>query len=144
MSFLTPLFLLGAAAVVAPILFHLIRRTTRERTRFSSLMFLKPTLPRLTKRSRLENLLLLLLRCAVLCLLAAAFARPFLKSLTPEVQAAAETKRTVVLLDASAEGSYEKGSVQALEGRCWTAPTLSRGRLYLRNHTEMVVYDVQG
>lgn len=102
MSFLAPLFLLGAAAVAAPIVFHLIRRTTRERTRFSSLMFLTPTLPRLTRRSRLDNLLLLLLRCAVLCLLAAAFARPFFKTLTPETQAAAEVKRTVVLLDTSA------------------------------------------
>ena len=54
MSFLTPLFLLGALAIAAPVIFHLIRRTTRDRTRFSSLMFLLPTPPRLTKRSRTQ------------------------------------------------------------------------------------------
>ena len=32
MSFLAPLFLLGALAVLGPIVFHLIRRTTREET----------------------------------------------------------------------------------------------------------------
>ena len=79
MSFLAPLFLFGALAIGLPVLFHLIRRTTRERTIFSSLMFLQPTPPRLTRRSRLEHILLLLLRCLVLCLLALGFARPFFK-----------------------------------------------------------------
>ena len=46
---------------------------------FSSLMFLSPTPPRLTRRSRLDHWLLLLLRAAALCLLAFAFARPFLR-----------------------------------------------------------------
>ena len=49
MSFLAPLFLFGALAVAAPILFHLIRRTSREKIPFSSLMFLQPTPPRLTR-----------------------------------------------------------------------------------------------
>ena len=66
MSFLAPLFVLGALAIAAPILFHLIRRTSKEKIPFSSLMFLQPTPPRVTKKSRLENILLLLLRCAVL------------------------------------------------------------------------------
>ncbi|MCP3978856.1 MAG: PQQ-binding-like beta-propeller repeat protein [bacterium] len=49
----------------------------------------------------------------------------------------------LVLVEATPEAYVEKGSVQALDGRCWTAPTLSRGRLYLRSHTEMVAYDVK-
>ena len=65
MSFLAPLFLAGAAAIVLPILFHLIRKTTHEKTIFSSLMFLLPTPPKVTRRSRLDQILLLLLRCAV-------------------------------------------------------------------------------
>ena len=52
MSFLSPLFLLGAAAILGPIVFHLIRRVTREKVPFSSLMFLQPTPPRLTRKSR--------------------------------------------------------------------------------------------
>jgi len=102
MSFLTPLFLLGALAVALPVVFHLIRRTTRERTPFSSLMFLQPSPPRLTRRSRLEHILLLLLRCAVLCLLALGFARPFIKKATNVDPTSAAARRIVVLVDGSA------------------------------------------
>jgi len=50
----------------------------------------------------------------------------------------------LLLIDASARAYQEKGRVQALEDRCWTSPTLSDGRLYLRNHAEMVAYDLKG
>ena len=102
MNFLTPLFLAGALAVTLPLVFHLIRRTTKERTVFSSLMFLKPTPPRLTRRSRLEHILLLVLRCMAICLLAAGFARPFIKRPLPEAVSSAPPKRVIVLVDVSA------------------------------------------
>src|SRR3954469_2825453 len=102
MSFLAPLFLVGAVAIAGPIIFHLIRRTVRDRVRFSTLMFLKPSPPRLTKRSHLENLLLLLLRCAVICLLAVTFARPYFQRTANEPPKAASGRRIVVLLDTSA------------------------------------------
>lgn len=102
MSFLAPLFLLGGLAVAAPIILHFIRRSTRERVPFSSLMFLLPTPPRLTRKSRLENIFLLLLRCLVLCLLAAAFARPYWRKPVNAMPQAGAGKRTVVLVDTSA------------------------------------------
>ena len=102
MSFLAPLFLLGALAIAGPLIFHLVRRTTRERRVFSSLMFLLETPPRLTRRSRLEHLLLLLLRCAVVSLLAFGFARPFLKTESRSLPPPTETRRVVVLVDTSA------------------------------------------
>jgi Mg-chelatase subunit ChlD len=76
-SFLTPLYLAGLTAIALPVLFHLIRRTPRGRVPFSTLMFLQPSPPRVTRRSRLEHWPLLLLRALALCLLAAAFSRPF-------------------------------------------------------------------
>jgi len=100
-SFLTPIFLLGGLAVALPVLFHLIRRATRRRTPFSSLMFLTPSPPRLAQRSRLEHILLLLLRCAVVGLLALAFARPFFRKAVPEAAPSA-ARRLVVLVDTSA------------------------------------------
>ncbi|MCA9087401.1 MAG: BatA domain-containing protein [Planctomycetaceae bacterium] len=102
MSFLAPLYLLAGLAVVGPILFHLIRRTPRGRQVFSSVMFLQPSPPRMTKRSRIEDWLLLLLRVSVLVLLAAAFARPFWR--VPET-AAGEKKpgrQITLLVDISA------------------------------------------
>src|SRR5215471_16071188 len=101
MSFLAPLFLLGALAVTLPVVFHLIRRTTRERTQFSSLMFLLPSPPRLTRRSRLEHILLLVLRCLVLCLLAVGFSRPFIKKAVPPESPSA-ARLIFVLVDTSA------------------------------------------
>src|SRR4051812_35608831 len=100
MSFLAPLFLLGGLAVALPVIFHLIRRTTKEVVPFSSLMFLGPTPPRVTRRSRLEHLWLLLLRALAILLLALGFGRPLLQRMTAGDTANAG-KRTVVLLDTS-------------------------------------------
>jgi len=102
MSFLAPLFLLGGAAVALPVVFHLIRRTSRVRTRFSSLMFLRPGPPRMTRRNRLEDLLLLCLRCAVVGLLALAFSRPLWRNPEAAQAGPAQSRRVIALLDVSA------------------------------------------
>lgn len=102
MNFLAPLFLLGALTVALPVVFHLIRRSARERMPFSSLMFLNASPPRLTRRSRLEHWLLLALRCAVICLLALGFARPYLPKAMFSAPPAGTGERTVILLDTSA------------------------------------------
>ena len=103
MNFIAPLFLFGALAVAGPIIFHLIRRTTREVKPFSSLMFLQPTPPRVTRRSRIENVWLLLLRCLVLLALAAGFARPFFRQAgAQDPVAAGNGRRLAILVDTSA------------------------------------------
>ena len=102
MSLLTPLYMLGLAGVALPILFHLIRRTPRGRQTFSSLMFLAPSPPRLTRRSRIEQWLLLLLRAAALILLALAFARPFLREAANLSLNGIRGRRVAILLDTSA------------------------------------------
>jgi hypothetical protein len=114
-SFLTPLYVLGLTALIAPLVFHLIRRSPRGEVTFSSLMFLAPTPPRLTRRSRLDHLLLLLLRAAALCLLAFAFARPFLREAAQLGFGDVERRRVAVLIDTSA--SMRRGDLwpRALE-----------------------------
>lgn len=112
MSFLAPWFLLGALAVAGPVLFHLIRRSARERMPFSSLLFLHPTPPRATRRRKLEHILLLLLRCCAVLLLAAAFARPFLTKSNASPPPVGEGRQLIILLDTSAsmrrEGLWRK------------------------------------
>ena len=115
MDFLAPLFLAGAAAVALPIIFHLIRKTTKEKTVFSSLMFLFPTPPKVTRRSRLDNILLLLLRCGVLCLLALGFARPYLVRPSNANADAGPGKKMVILVDTSASMRRENLWAQARE-----------------------------
>jgi hypothetical protein len=102
MSFLAPLFLLGGLAVALPIIFHLIRRTPVVQRVFSSLMFLNPSPPQLSRRSRLDKILLLLLRCLIIGLVAFAFARPFLRGKVPNAGSGNAQKVSIFLVDASA------------------------------------------
>ncbi len=102
MGVLAPLYLAGLAALALPLIFHLIRRTPRGRREFSSLMFLLPSPPRLTRRSRLDQILLLLLRLAALALLAFAFARPFLRQSATLALDDLPARRVAILLDSSA------------------------------------------
>lgn len=102
MGVLAPLYLAGFAALALPLVLHLIRRTPQGRREFSSLMFLMPSPPRLTRRSRLDQLLLLLLRLAAFALLAFAFARPFLRESATLALEDLPARRVAILLDASA------------------------------------------
>lgn len=102
MSVLSGAFLLGALAIAAPLLFHLIRRTPKARFEFSSLMFLQPSPPRLTRRSRLDDWLLLLLRALVLLLLAIAFMRPYFRTQAELSLSDAPQRHVAILVDRSA------------------------------------------
>src|SRR5262245_28153173 len=107
MNFLSPWFLLGALAVAGPIVFHLIQRAIKERVPFSSLMFLRQSPPRTTRRRRIEHFWLLLLRCLCLCLLAAAFARPFFFQGSVLPSSPDARQQTILLVDTSASMQRE-------------------------------------
>src|SRR3954471_5383575 len=117
MNFLAPWFLLGGLATAGPIIFHFIRRAARERMPFSSLMFLRPTPPRLTRRRKIEHFWLLLLRCLALLLLATGFARPFLLKDIAQPTSTGEARQIVLLVDTSAsmrrEGLWDKARAVA-------------------------------
>lgn len=113
MSVLFPLFFAAAAAVIAPILLHLLRQRARNVQPFSSLMFLRPSPPRMQPKTRVENLPLLLLRCLALILLAIAFARPLWQG--SDLISAAQKGRTLILLDTSASMSRSGLWQQALK-----------------------------
>ena len=109
MSFLTPLYIAGMLAVSLPILFHLIRRMPHGRVPFSTVMFLEQSPPRITRRRRLDNWLLLLLRALALCLLALAFMRPYLRQTVEKTALDTTARRIVLLLDTSA--SMRRGNL---------------------------------
>ncbi len=102
MGALVPIYLAGLAALSLPLIFHLVRRTPRGRQEFSSLMFLSPTVPKLTRRSRLDQLLLLLLRLAALALVVFAFSRPFLRETSLLALSDLSGRRVALLIDTSA------------------------------------------
>lgn len=102
MTPLAPLYLLAGLAIAGPILFHLWRRTPRGLRQFSTLMFLTPSPPRLTSRSRIEHWLLLIMRAAVLCLLAMAFARPLWRTAVSGPDKPGSEELVAILVDTSA------------------------------------------
>ncbi|MCC7337818.1 MAG: BatA domain-containing protein [Pirellulaceae bacterium] len=108
MGLLAPLYALAALALAGPILFHLIRRQPRGEVSFSSLMFLSTSPPRLTRRSRLDNLWLLLLRMLALLLIAIAFMRPFLRQ-DQFLNTTLAGRHIVLLIDTS--GSMQRSDV---------------------------------
>ena len=116
MSFLAPWFLLGALAIAGPIAFHLIRRATRDRVEFSATQFLSASPPRLQKKSSLQHIWLLLLRCLIIALLAFGFARPFFDKEIPVLPENVQIQHTVLILDESASmqrsGHWEAAKTQ--------------------------------
>lgn len=50
----------------------------------------------------------------------------------------------LALVQATPEAYRELGNAQVLEGKCWTAPSLADGRLYLRNEEQLVAFDWKG
>lgn len=102
MSFLFPLYLLAAAAVAAPIWFHLRSRRPPRQQVFPSLMFLQPQKEPLQRRRRPQDWLLLLVRCLALVVLALLFARPWLAGGDDEADDGMDGRVVAVLVDASA------------------------------------------
>ncbi len=119
MGLLAPLYALAALAIAGPILFHLIRRQPQGRVLFSSLMFLRSSPPRLTRKSRLDNLLLLLLRVLALIMIALAFSRPYWRQ-KDLVSQTAPARTVALLIDTS--GSMQRSDV-------WQAAMQEAGRV---------------
>ncbi len=112
MSLLNPLFLLGLAAIAAPIIVHLVRSAQARRVEFASLMFVRRIPQRTIRRKRLHNLLLLALRCLALLFLVLAFTRPYFN--TPRaVEAGQGDRASVILLDTSFSMRYGQRFEQA-------------------------------
>jgi hypothetical protein len=95
MNWLSPNFLLAGAAIALPLALHLLRRRVTRTVPFPALRFLKTNHPR-DRRQNFYRRLVLALRCLVLALLAAAFARPFFGQ-----PASSSARAIVVVIDNS-------------------------------------------
>ncbi|MCI0446605.1 PQQ-like beta-propeller repeat protein [bacterium] len=49
----------------------------------------------------------------------------------------------LALVEATPTAYKEVASFQALDGKCWTMPTLANGKLYLRNQKSLVSFDLK-
>jgi hypothetical protein len=80
MSFLNPILLAGLAAIAIPIVIHLLNKRKVEHIPWAAMRFLRASIERNERRLRIEDLLLLILRCAMVALLALALARPAIRN----------------------------------------------------------------
>ena len=106
MSFLTPLFFAALVALGVPILIHMIQRQRTEVIEFPSLMFVRKIPFHSLRRQRVRHWLLLLLRCAALALLIAAFARPFFRWSAVMAAVTGGSREVVILVDRSYSMGY--------------------------------------
>ena len=78
MSFAEWIFLLGGLAVVGPLVAHMLAKPRYRRLPFTMLRFLRTGQMESQSRRKLRDVLILLLRCAIIVLIAMLFARPIL------------------------------------------------------------------
>lgn len=80
MIFLNSVVLLGLAAVAIPILIHLINRRRAPVLEWGAMRFLRASLSARQRRTLIEELILMVLRCLLVALIVMAVARPFVPS----------------------------------------------------------------
>ncbi len=105
LSFLSPLFLIGLAAIALPVIAHLISRKNSLKKSFPAVKFLISTQGQLASRSRIKDLVLLLLRALILVLIVLIFAKPAVFSFSQKMD---KTPVSVaIVIDNSFSMGYE-------------------------------------
>jgi len=106
---LHPLMAFGMLAASVPLIIHLLNRRRHQPLDWAAMRFARAAWKRIRRRTRFENLLLLLLRMAAVALFALALARPFTSGGGPLGGLSKEHREVVVLLDGSASMGYRTG-----------------------------------
>jgi uncharacterized membrane protein len=107
MSFVNPLFMIGALAVAAPILLHLIKREHARKIEFPSLMFLRRISRKSIRYQKLRHLLILLLRILAFLLIVFAFMRPYREKTGAASVVGKINSAHVILIDNSLSMGYQ-------------------------------------
>jgi len=124
-SFLNPLFLIGIAAVALPVIAHLISRKSGAVKKFPAIRFLIASQGDASARSRLKDLLLLLLRACVIVFLVLVFAKPALFSFAPA--GSGGPKALGIIVDNSFSMGYGDNFARAREKAAEIIETLPDG-----------------
>ncbi len=112
MTFLTPLFLLGALAAVIPLILHLINRQRAKDLPFPTLRFLRIAAQKTRRRRRVQDLFLLLVRMAALILIALGLAKPTVTKLGSLLGTGASTGVMIILDNSASMGVIDGESLR--------------------------------
>jgi hypothetical protein len=113
-AFLNPLLLFGIIGIASPVIIHLLAKKKIKRVVWAAMRFLKNVVEKNQQRLTLEDLVLLLLRCALLALLALALARPSFKK--GGLAGFGDSNETAIIaIDNSASMSQNDGATSKFE-----------------------------
>ena len=124
MQFLHPLFLFATAAVLVPVIIHLFYFRRYKKVYFTNVSFLKELKEETAVRSRLRNLLVLILRCLAVIALVLGFAQPFISKKGEETSD--QPKFVSIYLDNSLSMTALNEEVDLLERSKETARSIVR------------------
>lgn len=109
------MFWVGLAAVLSPVIIHLLNRRRFRIVDWAAMDFLLDADKKNRRRVRMENLILLLLRCLAVLLLGLLLARPFLPSQLAGLLGQSQDFQRVVLLDDSLSQQVAIGNQTAFD-----------------------------
>lgn len=113
MQFIYPTFLFALAALAIPILLHLFYFRRFKKVYFTNVRFLKEVKEETSARSKLRNLLVLLMRLLALAFLVFAFAQPFIPAKNTKIKKG--SKSVSVFIDNSFSMKALSSDVPLLE-----------------------------
>ncbi|MCH2061749.1 MAG: BatA domain-containing protein [Verrucomicrobiales bacterium] len=109
MSFLNSAMLFGMAALAIPIIVHLLNRRRFKKLPWAAMRFLQVSLERNQRRMKVEDWILLLLRLALVALLALALSRPAANWLDSQ-SLGSKIASTVIIDSSGSMGRTDEGS----------------------------------
>lgn len=118
MHFLFPWMLLGTLGISVPIVIHLFNRYRFRQVEWGAMELLRRAVIVRARRIRLEDVLLLLLRCLVILLIALALARPVLRSRGGAWLGKSASVGAVVAVDASFSMGHRPGVQSRFDQAC--------------------------
>ncbi len=109
MAFLNQIMLLGLAGIGVPILIHLLNRYRYREVDWGAMELLRRAMVVRSRRVRIEDLILLILRCLAVALLALAMARPTIGAAGAQFFGGQSRVGVVIALDASYSMGHRPG-----------------------------------
>ena len=107
MTFGAVAFLFAGLAAVIPVVLHMINRRRAKELPFSTLRFLRISVEKTRRRRRIQDVLLMLLRMAVLLLIAFGLAKPTLTSLKSLLGGGANSAVAIILDNSASMGTID-------------------------------------
>jgi len=114
-AFLNPWLLLGLPATSIPIIIHLAQRRKFKIVQWGAMEFLLRSEAKTTRKRKIQNLILLILRTLMILLIVLAASRPLLKGAAFAGMVGRERTHAVIILDDSFSMGATSGDVTAFE-----------------------------